>query len=418
MPETSLNDVRAASMQIYQQSQTIDSYYRQAAAAIWFEAAPSGTLHDHIEEALDAHQSRGYPLSGHTMVHLASRSLHDYALTHTSELDFAYPEDFGPGIGAIEPWRWLARVAVNNEQFRKSLTRRTINSTLPERTRGLEVAAACFPERFAGAHALDIGSNLNYLQRCLALPGLRTALGLHLVGKNSEAEDYKLTDRLIDHLGSNPLTNRPIIGDSLGVDLSVCEHPSIINWVMHCSITPKELVKDPHREETLLGHIESPSALVHFTMGDIFELGPKTMYPERFVGALALHEMTDRARFRFDIATALTVGYLFDDEKRRALVDRMLELTTDNGLLFIQDFCRVDPHGEPKYNISYVDDIYSQPWQYRLLVYDKQNPDDGWQEMMVYRTGRCQQARLGNGQLVYRDRLMSLSERLAQPIAW
>jgi len=400
-------------------TQVIDPYYRVAAEAIKLETMPGGHLTAPVLEAFEAHENIGYPITPYTMVHLLCRSLHFYALQREIP---GYPHEYGPDAGnATAAWRELAGTAASDpsRELQQVINHRTINSTVPERARGMEIVASLFPERFRGAHGLDIGANFGFLHQCLVDPRLRTALGLNLVDDHG-VTSHRLTGHLLRQLGA-PEHLQPLIGTSLGIDIVDCRHPVNTAWALHCSVTPGELMRDRYRYETLeqehvraVEHSPNVQQLVQLEWGDIFTQHAEGSAAHRFLRSLGRAAIGQPRRF--DFTTALTVGYLFDEEKRRELIDQMMHLTQPDGLLFVQDTCRAVPptadRPEP-YNLAFEPNIYRKPWLYRLLVYDKLQPEEGWQELMTYRTPRCLEARLGDGRLRVGKEALSIFDRMS-----
>jgi hypothetical protein len=103
----------------------------------------------------------------------------------------------------------------------------------------------------------------------------------------------------------------------------------------------------------------------------------------------------------FSFVTICSLMYQLAEERRRRVFDNALRYSPPNGIVMVQDFTDWQPPVDEQHPVEQLSFPSrwrdpSRPFSYRTMIFDKTQPDLGFQELFRWNNGRCQQLILGD----------------------
>lgn len=192
------------------------------------------------------------------------------------------------------------------------------------------------------------------------------------------------------------LAERGMLKGVNGVDIMPIDEISRI-WARTCRFRPPEWLdkKRVNKYDSLDRIDERTIPGLKFVESDLSQEKVEA-YPD------ILHENS------CGINTVFTVLYQQRPKEQVNFVKNAIKFS--KRYVLIQDAIKVDPNNNQNLHIG--KDFTGKAWQYRTLVYDKKNPDLGFQEILLWDSARCKRMQLGTGKLAVKGALRTPEELL------
>ena len=312
-----------------------------------------------------------------------------------------YPDDYRD-----DPCMWQkAFMSVEQDDIRGervlfNLLTRNVQSNIAERYKTVKLLAALYRDRFGDEPShLDVGSSVLHGQLKLAFghntPGDALSFGDIKLSSQPELNHDSITHEQVLHRERtiNALVNKALhqtvrFGAMMGTDITNVDDPSTKRWVESCSFYPDELSDITKRTEySALEAVDPRHERVGFVRADFSNEGDLEK----------LHSTAPAGGY--DIITFFTIFYQISAQERQRMLDHAAGLLSDNGIIVIQDA---------------VDGNFSKDWNYTATIKDNARPDIDDQEILRWKTPRCNEARLGLGRLSLQGNTLPVDEALLE----
>lgn len=336
-------------------------------------ASGVGTLiaeHKHVADSIQEFAYLRRSLSPNVQVNLLLRALSKQFLKDPEGFG-GYPERFDdPSLWYMGARRVMCdeEDSITSDNFYVDLWTRNIQSNKSERYKVLPLLTEIYADRFSGRDVsiLDIGASQNQ-----GLKQLRLAreYPFHPVRTYKDTgiktrPQQKIVSQIINEAVHSSIS----LGQTVGSDIVPPDDPEVKEWTKSCSFYPSELLDKEKVAcfDALSGNVKD----VEFVCADATK-------PNQ------LQQAIDKEKF--SIAFACTMLYMLNDAQRSEVIKGANDCLEDNGLLVVQDFAKPDPV-DPKKLIFHK--IWT-PWRYSTMVLDKREPEKGFQEIINWKNGRC-----------------------------
>jgi hypothetical protein len=193
------------------------------------------------------------------------------------------------------------------------------------------------------------------------------------VGVDSKGLSKKQQQNLQQYI--NKLLSQGIkLGDSVGVDMYSLREEDWSRYLESCRFYPLEL-KDLVKRYlyNYLEGVRDANPNIHHVHGD---------YGEDPI----------ELEYKFDLVAAMTSFYQSHLEKRRVMFDLALRDVKEDGLILVQDFCKIDKLRKFENPIDQLKFLgpTSKPFTYGMFVFDPTKPELGFQVFAYWNNGRCE----------------------------
>ena len=306
---------------------------------------------------------------------LAFRAVHRWLLHPPAGLSLHYPEDdaflHSDTFREILPIILGTDNSPDDSKFWADVNWRKVQSNKDRRYLILNLLRL-FPdlsELLGGdVSVCDVGCSQNQGLKHIALD---LPFGDIKLDANSHIDNHDSVQYLL-----NETANRAInLTESVGTDFFPINDADNREWVMACSLLPKELKEPGAREE--YEFLESANVeSVDFIRSDF--ANPNDVETQ----------FRDKS---FDIVTFFTILYQVSDEERRRMFEHALALS--KRFILIADAAKVLDNKNVKHPIDslHFDTAYfAEDYGYRVFLYDKERPDVGFVELWRMKSGRCE----------------------------
>lgn len=374
----------------------------------FYDELESGVVTPYITDMIDTSLRRERPLTVSEAVHHNLRVFQHYAIKNHNE---EYPHRFN----RKRHRQHIREVASNypDELEYMLLTTRTM-SNISERGVTIDCLANIYSDRLGSQpNVLEVGCSLmGVLTRC-KMSDVYPFQGIHVVrtGRDGNTEaDREYTSRLNR---ARALGN--IIAGGTGIDVEFIADPLTRAYTRACSFYPRELMD--LQKVAMFDDLANARLRIfpQHSRGSrhelIFNDSAEDKTPEinfffaDFSDDLMMEPFSENPIQKFEIVFINTSAHQNSDAGISAMISRALDLTTENGLVVIQDNGYIDtgmPYGlrilKPKF--------FKIPFAYGVFVIDKLTVDPAneedvqAQELWRYENARCQRLRFGEGKIV------------------
>ncbi len=324
----------------------------------------------HIAQSIVEYTGIRHRLSPNVQVNLLLRALSKQFLKDPEGYG-GYPEKYD------DPRMWYKganrvmyenKNSISTDNFYFDLWARNIQSNKSERYKVLPLLNEIYADRFADRKVsiLDVGASQNQ-----GLKQLRQSQKFPFSRVRTYTDTEYKTDpqkKVICEIVNNAISKGINLGMTVGSDIVPPNDPEVIEWTKSCSFYPSELMdkEKTSRYDALSRDVED----VDFVCADATE-------PDR------LRSVIDKDKFT--ITFICTMLYMLDNNQRKEVIKAGDNCTEEDGLVVVQDFARPDPE-DPSKLMFY--DTWT-PWRYNTMILDKTKPDLGFQEIINWKNGRC-----------------------------
>lgn len=329
-------------------------------------------------------------------IKLLERSYQAVLMQHDGQYPHAYQ--------ATETWHdafeEIEAEDSHSEMVYYRLLTQSVQSNIAERYKTVKLLASIYRDRFGDAPShLDVGSSVLHgdIKLVYNRNGNSPRVPFGSIRVNEALDDQALRavergergprqHRLASELANIVLRQEVGFGEVMGVDLTNVDDPAIKDWAKSCSFYPDEL-RDAQKvaEYDELDRLDPDHRRVRFAKIDFSNTGD----------IKALRDMIGEQTF--DIITFSTIFYQVDIRERHAMLINASQLLSDKGIILIQDA----PDGN-----------FETRYRYGASIIDSTRPELGVQQVLRWKTPRCQEAMIGLGKLSLRGKLLTFDEAL------
>lgn len=299
---------------------------------------------------------------------------------------FRYPHDFTNAETWKEGIRHVSQQKVAEAEL-IMCSAMSIQSNVADRYKSLKLLLNGTEGRFSDSPlVLDIGSSQKLGPNVMVKKDA-TFFSLTVVAEVVDRPDVRIAN-IQAKIGAM-LIQEVDIGEIRAVDVFTPDDPFIKNWIKACSLYPSELMI-----RKLVEYYDElsdfTSERIKFVLNDFAE--PWEHKPNRSTAELPKPGTVD-------CSALITILYQAPMEDRKKILARAYDSLSEDGLLLVQDFVVV--HEEKPYELDFSPwhkrssgDIPADEFPYKAFVWDKKNPEAGFQPFLSWSNGRCHTVRL------------------------
>lgn len=333
-------------------------------------------------------------------VKLLERSYQAVLMHH----DGRYPHAYQATETWHEAFQEIEAQDSHSEMVYYRLLTQSVQSNIAERYKTVKLLASIYRDRFGDMPShLDVGSSVLHgdIKLVFNRSGDSPRVPFGSIQVNEALDDHALRDvergerqprlhSLATELANTVLRGEVGFGEVMGVDVTNVDDPAIKDWAKSCSFYPDEL-RDTQKvaEYDELERLDPDHTRVRFAKVDFSNTDD----------VRTLRDMIGDQTF--DIITFSTIFYQVDVRERHAMLINASQLLSDRGIVLIQDA----PDGN-----------FETRYRYGASIIDGAHSELGIQQILRWKTPRCQEAMIGLGKLSLGKKLLSFDEALRKAV--